>query len=55
MKSNWTVWPLVAASLLLLMLLGRVDLLVIVAPLAVLIGYGVFALSKAPLSRERKI
>ena len=55
MNPNWTTWPLIAASVLLLLLLGRVDLLVIVAPLAVVVGYAASARNKAPLSRQRKI
>ena len=55
MKSNWTMWPLIACALLLLVLPSRIDLLVIVTPLAGIVGYSVSALRRATPFRERKI
>jgi hypothetical protein len=39
MKPQWTTWILVAATLLWLLLSGRLDLLLIVVPVAAVISY----------------
>ena len=39
MKSQWTIWSLVAATVLWLLLFGRLDLLMVVLPASVIIGY----------------
>jgi hypothetical protein len=39
MKSQWTTWVVIAATLLWLVLSGRLDLLMIVVPVSVVIGY----------------
>ena len=40
MKLGWTMCLFVSASLLVLGFVGRMDLLLLVAPLALLIGFG---------------
>lgn len=39
MKSRWTTWGAVAAAVLWLLLTGRLDLLLIVLPVAAVISY----------------
>jgi len=55
MKSNRTMWLPVVVSVLLLMLLGRIDLLVIVIPLAALLAYGFWWLQSRATSHQRKM
>jgi hypothetical protein len=38
MKSNLTIWLLVVASIILLLALGRLDLLAIVAPVSLIVS-----------------
>jgi hypothetical protein len=56
MKSHWSNsvgWGLMAAAVLLLAILRRLDLLLIVAPLSVLFSYGVAR--AAPRSRSGSV
>jgi hypothetical protein len=39
MKSHWTTWILVAATVLWLLLSGRLGLLMVVVPVSMVIGY----------------
>jgi hypothetical protein len=39
MKSQWTMWAVVAATGLWLLLSGKLGLLMVVAPVSVIIGY----------------
>lgn len=39
MTSQWTVWAMVGATVLWLLLSGRLGLLMVVVPVSVIIGY----------------
>jgi len=40
MKANWQTWSLVSAAVFLLVTFGRLDLLAIVVPISLIVGYG---------------
>jgi hypothetical protein len=53
MKANWQTWALISAAIVLLVVLGRLDLLAIVMPLSVVAGYGAWLARRGSASRER--
>ncbi len=55
MKLGWKEWLLVGAALGLMALLGRLDLLAIVAPLSVLVSYGLYRMQGSHRSGQRRM
>ena len=53
--TNWGEWGLVLAAVLLLTTLHRLDLLVIVAPLAIVVGYAITLANSGSNSSRRRI
>lgn len=53
--SDWTEWVLIPMAVLLLAALHRLDLLVIIVPIAVLTGYALSAALADDNSSQRKI
>lgn len=53
--SDWTEWVLIPMAVLLLAALHRLDLLVIIVPIAVLTGYALSAALADGNSSQRKI
>jgi hypothetical protein len=52
MTASWTTWYLVFASLVLLGMFGRLDLLALVVPVSAVVGFGSW-LARRHASRER--
>ncbi len=55
MKLGWKEWMLVCTALVLMALLGRLDLLAVVAPLSVLVSYGLFRMQGSHRSGQRRM
>ena len=53
MKANWQTWSLVSAAVFLLVTFGRLDLLAIVVPLSLVVGYGAWAAKRSNSSSAR--
>ena len=53
MKANWQTWSLVSAAFVLLAIFGRLDLLAIVVPLSLVVGYGAWAAKRSNSSSAR--
>ena len=53
MKANWQTWSLVLAAVFLLVMFGRLDLLAIVVPISLVVGYGTWAAKRGNASRGR--
>jgi hypothetical protein len=53
MRVRWQTWSLVSASVLVLLLFGRLDLLALVVPFSVAVGYGAWLAQRGNASRGR--
>lgn len=53
MKLSWKEWMLILAAIVLMAFLHRLDLLVIVAPLSVLVSYGILRVKVGSHSGQR--
>jgi len=53
MKANWQTWLLVLAAVVLLVTFGRLDLLAIVFPISLVVGYGTWVTKRGNASRGR--
>jgi hypothetical protein len=53
MKTNWQTWSLVSTAFVLLAIFGRLDLLAIVVPVSLVVGYGSWMANRGNVSRER--
>ena len=53
MKANWQTWSLVLAAVVLLVTFGRLDLLAIVIPISLVVGYGTWATKRGNASTRR--
>lgn len=51
MTANWATWYLVLASLVLLGMFGRLDLLAVVVPLSAVVGFGSWLARRASRGR----
>jgi len=55
MRSQWTLWALVAAGILLMLVVNRWDLLAMVVPLSTLVRFLVALKAYRSAARQRKM
>jgi len=53
MKTNWRTWSLASAAVVLLVVFGRLDLLAVVVPISLVVGYRTWATKRGNASRGR--